>query len=83
MLSIREKPNNDCIFWNQHGCMIYDARPVQCRTYPFWASMLQDQSAWEAEMKNCPGIGTGRYWSRDEIEGMLKKRKDNTPMMHH
>ena len=35
--SLIEKPGGDCIFWDkQAGCTVYDARPVQCRTWPFW-----------------------------------------------
>jgi len=28
----------DCIFFDResNGCLIYEARPLQCRTFPFW-----------------------------------------------
>ena len=29
VLSLKEKPNKDCILW-EAGCTVYDARPVQC-----------------------------------------------------
>src|SRR5574344_288995 len=38
VLSLREKKNYDCIFWD-NGCTVYGARPVQCSTYPFWSWM--------------------------------------------
>ena len=41
-LSLREKKNMECIFWND-GCEAYQARPVQCRTYPFWTKVLENQ----------------------------------------
>ena len=39
--SIKEIVYNDsheCIFYNRdsNGCEIYEARPLQCRTFPFW-----------------------------------------------
>ncbi len=31
-VSLREKPNYDCIFWaREHGCLVYEDRPTQCR----------------------------------------------------
>jgi len=36
-----------CIFLGEDNkCSIYDHRPVQCRTYPFWPSLLSDEEAW-------------------------------------
>src|ERR1017187_104583 len=35
--SLREKANGDCVFYDKTaGCTIYEARPAQCRTWPFW-----------------------------------------------
>lgn len=45
----------DCIFYNrdQEGCAIYAARPIQCRTFPFWDYFKTRIN----ELKNeCPGI---------------------------
>ncbi|KAL7552282.1 hypothetical protein ACHAWF_015515 [Thalassiosira exigua] len=39
-----------CIFLDPLGkCSIYDVRPVQCSTYPFWPSLLRNKDAWEEE----------------------------------
>ena len=42
-----------CVFLDQETnyCRIYEARPVQCRTYPFWPSILKSQEAWNAECR--------------------------------
>ncbi len=40
-------------------CGVYNARPTQCRTYPFWTEVVHSKSAWKQEMKRCPGIGKG------------------------
>lgn len=37
---------------------MYNFRPVQCRTYPFWTGILADESSWKSEAKHCPGILT-------------------------
>jgi len=70
-LSLREKPNYDCIFW-QDGCSVYQARPLQCRTFPFWKSTLSGPDAWKSLL--CPGIGKGTLHSREYIESCLTKR---------
>ncbi len=78
-LSLLEKKNYDCIFW-ENGCKAYGARPVQCSTYPFWSWILKDRSTWDSEAKECPGINKGRKWSGDEISTQKKLYEDNKPI---
>ena len=37
-------------------CTVYDARPTQCRTYPWWISNLRDRESWEEAAELCEGI---------------------------
>ncbi|MEX0818019.1 MAG: YkgJ family cysteine cluster protein, partial [Pirellulaceae bacterium] len=41
--SLREFPNGDCVFFDseKRKCTVYNARPRQCRTWPFWDSNLK------------------------------------------
>lgn len=66
VLSLKEKKNYDCIFWDQ-GCSVYQGRPVQCRTYPFWKTPLQSLENWKWEGRFCPGIGQNKHWTKEEI----------------
>jgi Fe-S-cluster containining protein len=72
--SLIEKPGGDCIFWDREaGCTVYAARPVQCRTWPFWPENIETPEAWEAVQRVCPGSGKGHFFSLDEIrESALK-----------
>jgi len=70
-LSLKEKDNYDCILWEEGGCTVYDHRPYQCRSYPFWGANLADRESWEALKDSCPGVGQGRLHSREEIEAWL------------
>mmetsp|Transcript_34496 Transcript_34496/g.83482 ORF Transcript_34496/g.83482 Transcript_34496/m.83482 type:complete len:261 (-) Transcript_34496:99-881(-) len=60
-----------CIFLDPLGkCGIYDARPIQCSTYPFWPSILENQEAWKEESVLPDSVdvreGTNdRHWSPD------------------
>lgn len=66
-LSLIEKPNYDCIFWDK-SCTIYPVRPYQCRAFPFWKKHLVSWREWNKLMLLCPGIGKGRLYPRHEIE---------------
>lgn len=72
LVSLQERPDYDCIFLTPSGCGIYEARPLQCRTYPFWKNVMESKESWENEAKSCPGIGKGRVVSAKEIEKKLK-----------
>ena len=51
-----------------NGCTVYEARPTQCRTWPFWRENLE-REAWEGPVAEiCPGIGSGRLVPAEEIE---------------
>jgi Fe-S-cluster containining protein len=79
ILSLVEKSNFDCIFWDQ-GCTIYQARPDQCRSYPFWPGPLSSQEDWDWEKRFCPGIGTGERHPATEIQDFLRQRDSNPPI---
>ena len=73
VLSLKEKSNNDCILWDE-GCTVYDFRPLQCTAYPFWESILASKEAWQTAASACPGINSGRLFTKDVISGFLKAR---------
>jgi Fe-S-cluster containining protein len=73
-ISLTEKPNLDCVFWENDGCSVYAARPLQCRSFPFWSSSLSSKARWREVARECQGIGTGRVHDRGEIESWLRKR---------
>jgi Fe-S-cluster containining protein len=65
-LSLIEKPNGDCIFYDR-GCTVYPVRPEQCRTFPFWSENLRSRSAWESAAVQCPGMDRGRLYAAEDI----------------
>jgi Fe-S-cluster containining protein len=75
-LSLTEKPDFDCVFWEAAGCTAYSCRPLQCRSYPFWHSALMSRRSWDALKASCPGIGKGELHSREEIELWLRRREE-------
>jgi len=74
-LSLKEKSNFDCIFWNA-VCTVYHVRPLQCRAFPFWDYVLCSQQAWENTGESCPGINNGELHSREKIEGFISRMEE-------
>ena len=62
-VSLREKANLDCMFWENGGCSVYEARPLQCRSFPFWSALVSSEE-WDLHAQQCPGIGKGSLHSR-------------------
>ncbi len=70
---LAERENYDCIFYNRSsGCVIYEYRPRQCHTWPFWRKNVESPEAWANTAKKCPGIGQGRLYNVEEIMACLK-----------
>lgn len=45
-----------CILLGENKrCRVYPARPLQCRTYPFWTSCFEDAESFQAFRSSCPG----------------------------
>ena len=67
-LSLIEKENYDCIFWEQAGCKVYKTRPLQCKSYPFWSSNLYSAETWNNLEECCPGVNHGKIHTKKDIE---------------
>lgn len=66
--ALRQKRNQDCVFFSaEQGCQVYDRRPKQCSSYPFWSANVHLRENWDAEAAACPGIDTGPLYPAAEI----------------
>ena len=74
-LSLQEHANYDCVFWGEGGCSVYAARPLQCRSFPFWPSQLADAESWRMAAQDCPGVTLGPLHSAVEIDYWLARRE--------
>ena len=67
-LSLIEKPNFECIFWDRTaGCTVYPHRPDQCRAWPFWQQNVDTPESWAATRKACPGAGRGTLFTAEDV----------------
>jgi Fe-S-cluster containining protein len=55
----------DCVFLDRNTipgkalCGVYEDRPAQCRTWPFWKSIVRTEQTWRHASHTCPGINRG------------------------
>lgn len=68
-----EGKGRDCVLLDRSTgrglCSVYEARPSQCRSFPFWAGNVESPAAW-AEAKAeapCPGMDDGTLVPAAEI----------------
>jgi len=63
----------------ENTCSVYEARPLQCRTFPFWDSMLSGSAGrlrWrKSASRICEGVGQGRQWPAGEVRNLVAAMK--------
>jgi uncharacterized protein len=71
--SLLEWANGDCVFFHGESrtCEVYEARPRQCRTWPFWTSNLASPETWADTAERCRGCNHGRVVPLDHILSQL------------
>jgi Fe-S-cluster containining protein len=72
-VSLRERSDGTCILYDAlRGCSAYPDRPRQCRTWPFWRSVVHSPERWAEESLGCPGIGRGPLHPAEQIGRTLE-----------
>ena len=68
--SLVEYKNGDCVFFDNktRKCTVYEQRPRQCRTWPFWNSNLRSPETWAETCESCPGSGKGKLYQLSHIQ---------------
>jgi len=73
----------DCIFLDRTTipgkavCSLYEDRPTQCRTFPFWPEHIATARDWNRLGKSCEGVGQGPIIPASAIRiDVEKHRKD-------
>ena len=75
--SLVEYDNGDCVFFDteKRCCTVYEDRPRQCRTWPFWQSNVRTPETWAQTCEACPGSGTGNLVPLEKILDQLKVQR--------
>ncbi len=80
---LKEDPKNpDCMFLKNKRCSVYEARPTQCRTWPFWPEVMTAK-AWKKDVVEfCPGVDKGKLISATEIEKQMNEQIKSEKQLH-
>ena len=72
------RDDGQCQFLKNKKCTIYQARPTQCKTWPFWKENLNTKK-WNTYIKSfCPGIGKGEIISSTKIKKIVEEDIKNS-----
>ena len=63
-----------CVFLDGRRCKVYEGRPTQCRTWPFWPENMRPEK-WAQVAAFCPGVGKGRVVEADTIRDILRAQR--------
>jgi len=63
-----------CPFLDGARCTVYEARPGQCGSFPFWPENLKNRAGWDELGSFCPGVGKGDFVPLDVILAQLRGR---------
>jgi Fe-S-cluster containining protein len=65
--------NDSCPFLEEDSgrCGVYEARPAQCRTFPFWRNFVTP-GGWTDEVRElCEGIDRGAYYEPEYVDAAI------------
>jgi hypothetical protein len=69
--------SQECVFLTPEGtCGVYPARPVQCRTFPFWPDLVRGDRFTRRAQSLCEGVGEGRLHSPEEVAARVQEYRD-------
>jgi Fe-S-cluster containining protein len=65
----------DCVFLKNKMCQLYNFRPKQCRTFPWWSENLSSEKTWTELNSYCEGVNhpEAPLISLGEIQANLNK----------
>lgn len=72
-----DDPGPECRFLDSRRCSVYEARPTQCRTWPFWPENMRPKK-WARVAESCPGVGKGGVVPAETIVTILQIQRRAT-----
>lgn len=77
LFRLKDGTQGRCLFLKGKACQVYEGRPTQCRTWPFWPEVMNAKT-WQREVAQfCPGVGKGPIHSAEDIRKVLQEQEDS------
>ena len=77
---LRVPRHAQCIFLKPDGCSVHAAKPLQCRTFPYWPELVDDKREWLKTGQWCPGIGKGELITIQSARDIAQTMRDANPL---
>lgn len=81
-IKLRKPPDRQCYFHRDNRCAIHSVKPTQCRTFPFWPELVENQTAWDEAAQYCPGMGKGELVQIEAAWGIANDMYAAYPEMY-
>lgn len=82
LLRLRKPRGSQCHFLTETGCVLHPAKPMQCRTFPFWPETVGSHAEWRKLKAYCPGIGKGALLPFDGALRIANQMREAYPEMY-
>jgi Fe-S-cluster containining protein len=79
---LRVPRHAQCEFLVSGGCGVHEAKPTQCRTFPFWPELVGSRRAWHKTAAWCPGIGKGELVNIENANARAEAMRDAHPHLY-
>jgi len=79
---LRVPRDAQCGFLRADGCSIHPAKPTQCRLFPFWPEVVDDEKEWAKTGEWCPGIGKGDLIQIETARELTKEMRQAHPRLY-
>ena len=79
---LRTPRHAQCHFLKDGGCAVHAAKPVQCRTFPFWPELVDDEVEWHKTGAFCPGIGQGELVQIEYARAEAQAMREAHPLLY-
>jgi Fe-S-cluster containining protein len=81
-LRLRKPPDRQCHFHRDNRCAIHPVKPTQCRTFPFWPELIENEDAWMEAARYCPGMGKGELVQIEAATAIAGEMYRDYPQMY-
>ena len=79
---LRVPRHAQCSFLDEEGCSVHAAKPVQCRTFPWWPELLSSPRKWHSTGAWCPGVGKGELVQIEDVQPIAEEMRAAHPHLY-
>ncbi len=82
LLRLRVPRESQCRFLREGGCSIHPVKPTQCRIFPYWPELVEEEKEWRKTARYCPGIGRGNLVQIEAARELASEMREAYPAMY-